>query len=223
MCTQPQTAVPNGNSRGAHCCSVHQAEIFHWQRAQKTQRPDHVNDRCWVNSQRCRSKMSPSDSNKTNDIIKHKNADVFPCLLLSRNTSKMLNESRSGLKTTASDVAAASAWPAADRYEAFLTSLWTGSDCLWVLDPRRRSALNVTESSFRSVLGWCSGSDLNMLGKLAHLSKFPQTWVEKRTVDSCRELQTKEKAMRNIDSGFRRRYQCEHRFQGRVQEKKKAI
>lgn len=140
MCTQPQTAVPNGNSRGAHCCFVHQAEIFHWQHAQKTQRPDHVNDRCWVNSQRRRSKMSPSDTNKTNDSIKHKNSDVFPCLLLSRNTSKMLNESRSGLKTTASDVAAAPAWPAADRYEAFLTSLWTGSDCLWVLDPRRRSA-----------------------------------------------------------------------------------
>lgn len=108
MCTQPQTAVPNGNSRGAHCCSVHQAEIFD-NAHKKPQRPDHVNDRCWVNSQRRRSKMSPSNTNKTNDSIKHKNSDVFPCLLLSRNTSKMLNESRSGLKTTASDVAAASA------------------------------------------------------------------------------------------------------------------
>lgn len=75
-------------------------------------------------------------------------------------------------------------WATADRYQAFLMCLWTGSDCLGVLDPLSCYRMNATESGFRFWFEVMLRVWSENLGKHAHLSKFPQTGVE-----NCGQLQ----------------------------------
>lgn len=197
ICTQLQTAAPNGNSPPPRCyCGPPRPLLFC---TQKTQPPGH-----------CRTKMSPSNTNKINNSIKLKNSGGFLCLLSFRNTSKMLNESRSGLKTSARDAAA----PSPDRLLIDTRPVSFGSTSWRSAKPFECHRVGLQVCPEVTLRGWSE--------HLAHLSKFPETWVKKRTVDSCGELPTKPKTMCNIYPGFRWGYWCEQGFKGRVQKKKKT-